>query len=652
MNFIYGKPHFRNMEQAQEQCFLLTNGLGGYASQSIAASCNRSDHALLMAGIKAPAIRYQLLSRMDETIYIDDKPYEFSAQEYAGSKANKTGYRYLNSFAFEAYPSWNYQTEGVETEKSVIMEYGKNTVGLRYRIRNSMNQPVSVVCTPWMQFVKKGESVEAGQEYLVTQEEIKSKGITLYYHTNGELAYFDKKTISMYHGFDKRDGRSFVTKACANHSIIFHIPAKKEEECYIIYSMEKESPSIAALFRNETKRQQRLIERAGIKAETGKQLVRSADQFIVRRDSTDGMSIIAGYPFFTDWGRDTMIAMAGLCLSARRFEDAKSIFRSFMKYVRKGIMPNMFPESLEEPIYNTADASLLFIGAVYEYYDKTSDIEFIKEGYPVMEDIITWYKNGTDYHIRMDEDGLIEAGGELEQVTWMDIRFEDILPTRRHGKPVEINGYWYNSICIMAYFSGLLGETQKEQEFLQLKELIRESFQAKFFNPKTGCLKDVLSGGPDENQIRCNQIFAAALPFSPLSESQARSVVEKVYEELYTPIGLRTLSRKDKEYHGKCCGNQYERDMAYHQGTVWPFPLGSYYLAYLKVHGYEERAVKRVKEQLKALDAYLFEGCVGQIAEIYDGDAPDTSRGCFAQAWSVGELLRVYEMLENVRQEE
>lgn len=650
MKFIYGKPHFRTMEQAQEQCFLLTNGLGGYVSQSIAASCNRSDHALLMAGVKAPALRYLLLSRMEETLKIGEQAYELSVQEFGGEREDLTGYQFLNSFCFEAYPVWNYQTEGVETEKSLVMEHGKNTVGLRYRIRNTMNQMAELICTPWMEFVKKGEVMGEGQQFCSSKGEIKSNGITLYYDTNGEYEGFETKSVSMYHGFDKRDGRSSATKACANHRLVFQIPPGEEAECYIIYRMDKEQVSITSLFQKERERQAKLIRWAGISDEVGKQLVRSADQFIVKRESTGGKTIIAGYPFFTDWGRDTMIAMTGVCLSTKRFEDAKSIFRSFMKYVRKGIMPNMFPESAEEPIYNTADASLLFIGAVYEYYEKTGDQEFVKECFPVMEDVIAWYRKGTDYHIRMDQDGLIEAGGGLEQVTWMDVCYRGILPTKRHGKPAEINGYWYNSISIMAYFSGCFGYSSKEREYMRLKEQVRESFQAKFFNPSTGCLKDVLSQGPDENQIRCNQIWAVSVPFSPLNKQQARSVVEKVYEELYTPIGLRTLSRKDKEYHGKCCGTQYERDMAYHQGTVWPFPLGGFYLAYLKVHDYEEGAVLWVKKQLEILEAYFLEGCVGQLAEIYDGDSPDTSRGCFAQAWSVGELLRVYERLERIKQ--
>lgn len=647
MKFIYGKQHWNTIEQAQEHCFLMGNGLGGYCAQSIAGSCNRNDHALLMAALEAPTVRYNLISKLDETMVIGEQVYELSTQEYANHLLNKTGFRYLNAFSFDAYPTWTYQAAGVEVEKSIVMEYGENAVGVRYLIRNDMQEDLTFYCAPQMQFAEKGGQLQDHQQYEVTKDFIRSNGITLYYKSNGTLGRYEEDVISYnYYSYDARDGRGSMARTFSNHNLMFQVAKETEAVCYVIYSTKKIPYTMEELFVQAEQRQENLIRQAGLANEVAKQLVCSADQFIVRRDSTKGQTIIAGYPFFTDWGRDTMIAMLGCCIATKRYEDAKSIFRSFMKYCRRGIMPNMFPESGQEPFYNTVDASLLFIGAVYEYYEASNDFAFVKECYPVMREIIEWYQNGTDYHIRMDSDGLIQAGADLEQVTWMDIRYHDILPTPRHGKPVEINAYWYNDLRIMELFAQEAGSREEAQKYKELAEWVQLNFRKKFWNPKTGCLKDVLSGGAADDQIRCNQIWAVSQAFSPLEQEQAKAVVRKVFELLYTPYGLRTLNQEDPQYHGQCCGNQYERDMAYHQGTVWTFPLGAYYLAYLKVHDYSETAVDRVKRQLCAMHACLREGCVAQIAEIYDGDNPSLSRGCFAQAWSVGEILRVYEKLE------
>ncbi len=305
----------------------------------------------------------------------------------------------------------------------------------------------------------------------------------------------------------------------------------------------------------------------------------------------------------------------------------------------------MFPEGGNDPLYNTVDAALLFIGAVYEYYEASKDIQFVKEAYGVMEDIIKWYKQGTDYHIKMDTDGLIMAGSGLEQVTWMDVRFGDILPTPRHGKPVEINAYWYNDLRIMGCFARLLG--REDNQYEELAKRVSESFTNKFWNEEESCLKDLVSGEAADNQIRCNQIWAISQPFSILDRDKEKRVVRKVYETLYTPYGLRSLSKYDKDFKPYYGGSHFNRDMAYHQGTVWTFPLGAYYLAYLKVNDYQANAVMKVKEQLQVLDGCMREGCIGQIAEIYDGLNPTISQGCFAQAWSVSELLRVFAKLEN-----
>jgi len=307
-------------------------------------------------------------------------------------------------------------------------------------------------------------------------------------------------------------------------------------------------------------------------------------------------------------------------------------------------VPNLFPEGTATPMYNTVDAALLLVNVVWLYVEKTGDLAFAKEAWPVMASIIRNYRKGTHHGIYMDKDGLICAGQGLDQVTWMDVRVGEILPTPRHGKPVEINAYWYSALRIMDEFAAKLGLDRAD--YAALAEQVKAAFIPAFWMADKRCLKDVVSGTAADEQLRCNQIWAVTQPFTMLTPEQERAVVDAVYAHLYTPCGLRTLSPEDEQYHGVYEGEQKERDMAYHQGTTWVFPLGAYYLAYLKVYG--AAAAEAVREALIPMEATLREGCIGQLPEIYNGDAPAFSRGCFAQAWSVGEMLRVYEALERI----
>lgn len=647
MKFIYGKCDWKTMDKGQENSYLLTNGFGGYSSLSGIGSNTRNDHALLMACMVAPNHRYHMITRMEEQLSVCNKEYNISSQEFVDHTKNQTGYRYLNQFSFEDYPIWIYQVKGVEIKKQLVLVHRENSVVLQYEMTNYMDTEVILTVTPHMQFVSKGETLNSNQEFEIKDNVIKSNGLMLYCKTNGSLTeHGTKYEKDLYFGYDARDGREAIGVSAHNHSITISVSPGSDGVLNLIYSTEpiNEKKEISDYFSQEEERQKLLITQSGVKDELAKHLVKSADQFLVERDSTRGKTLMAGYPFFADWGRDTMISMIGCCIATRRFEEAKSIFYTFMHYENKGLMPNMFPEGGHDPLYNTVDASLLFIGAVYEYYLVSNDLKFVKEAYPVMEDIIEWYQRGTDYHIKMDYDGLIMAGSGLEQVTWMDVRFGDILPTPRHGKPVEINAYWFNDLKIMGYFARLL--KMPERSYKELSDLVRKSFQEKFWNEKEHCLKDLVSGEAADDQIRCNQIWAVSQPFSILDRESEIKVVNKVYETLYTPYGLRSLSKFDKDFKAHYGGSLFNRDMAYHQGTVWAFPLGAYYLAYLKVNDYGEKARIKVKEQLSVLEACMREGCIGQIAEIYDGDNPTVSQGCFAQAWSVSELLRVFVKLE------
>lgn len=656
MKYIYGKQDFQTLERGEENCFLMTNGLGGFSSLTMTGSCSRNDHAVLMACLHSPNHRINMIHRLEETLCLGEETVHISSQRFADGSSEE-GFLFQTRFSYEDYPQFSYLVKGVELVRTLVLKQGENTVGISYEIRNSSEEEVTLSVYPHLQFVPKGALLEKNQVFTVEGRKISSNGRQLYCETNGifeelPLRFHD----AHYYAYDACDGRRETGCTAVNHRVVCKVPAGRTHTLRLVYGVVKELPAMEDMLAAMAQRRSALKKQADFADETAKALTLAADQFISYRASTAGRTILAGFPFFEDWGRDTMIAIQGLCLSTKRYEEAESILKTFLAYCKKGLMPNLFPEGKEAPGYNTVDASLLFILAVYAYYKKTKDIVFVKSAYQTMAEIIDWYMRGTDFGIGMDEDCLIMAGKDLDQVTWMDVRVGDILPTPRHGKPVEINAYWYNALRIMEEFERICPAHKEVQEkhgeadacghidYGQLAEKVKKSF-AKFWNEEAGCLKDVLSGTKADTQIRCNQIWAVSLPFSVLSPEQEKKVVETVFQKLYTPYGLRTLDPADEEFCPVYGGEQLKRDLAYHQGTVWVFPLGGYYLAYLKVHGYSEEARAHVKEQLESITAALREGCIGQLPEIYDGANPVSSKGCFAQAWSVGEMLRVYDIL-------
>lgn len=609
---------------------------------TMTGSAARNDHAVLMACVQAPNHRYNVVHRLAESLRIGEKLFPLSTQELADG-SREEGYRYLSAFVYEGSPLWKFQIAGVEVRKEIGMKHGENTVAIRYRIQNRKKCPVTLEVTPFFQFTKKGEDLSPEQKMARRENVIASNGLELKFTTNGTVVGIEETRELYYYSYDVCDGRRETGSAMADHRISLTVSAEKEAVLKIVYSLEDAKQDADVIFKEMKQYQKTLKEQAGFRSPVACELAKSADAFVSKRESTGGSTILAGYPFFEDWGRDTMIALPGICIATGQYDTAKEILRTFAVHEQKGLMPNLFPEGGNEPLYNTVDAALLFVNCVYLYYEATKDQAFVEEMYPVMERILKGYREGTDYGIHMDEDGLILAGEGLWQVTWMDVRVGEILPTPRHGKPVEINAYWYNALCIMERFAALLDQ---KWEYPGLKEQVKQSFAEQFWMEEKHCLKDLVSDTEADRQIRCNQIWAVSMPFTMLDPDKEREIVETVFETLYTPYGLRTLEMADREFHPVYGGAMEERDMAYHQGTVWTFPLGAYYLAFLKVNGYTEEAKKIVKGQLEVLESALREGCIGQLPEIYDGENPTRSKGCFAQAWSVGELLRVYEVIE------
>ena len=643
MRFLYGKQEMRTLTRAQENGFMLTNGLGGYASVMAGFGVPRCDQGILVAAVKAPNVRINMVHRLSETLTVGDKKLFLSTQEFADGTPAEDGYRHIACFEYEMLPCWTYDVLGVRVQRRCVMQQEKNTTVVLYSIENNSGKAVTMDVTPFLKFVPRENIVEAEKKFVYNRGTVSADGYKLYIRTGAKQEKL-KKPVWQWVAYpeDAKDGRPDKGMAGACCHIVQAVEPGQTVNFEISFSLENTAVSGERLVKAHCARAKKLLAAAGLKDPMARQLVLAADAYIARRDSTNGKTILAGYPLFSDWGRDTMISLPGCCLSTGRYEDAKSILRTFLAYERNGLVPNLFPEGESQPMYNTVDAALLLIDAVWQYYTRSNDMEFVKEAWPVLERVVTNYKNGTDHSISMDTDGLIRAGGGLDQVTWMDVRVNDILPTPRHGKPVEINAYWYNGLKIMEAFCAITGCDPKP--YGDLAEQVKKSFIEKFYMADKGYLKDVLSGTYNDEQLRCNQIWAVSMPFTMLSPEQEKSVVDTVRRHLYTPCGLRTLSPEDPEYQPHYGGDMVSRDLAYHQGTTWVFPMGAYYLAYLKTYGKE--AAGYVRSQLDALEPMLREGCAGQLPEIYEGDFPTESKGCFGQAWSVGEILRVFEAIE------
>ncbi len=642
MKWIYGKQDWKTLERGMENCWLLTDGLGGYSSLTVTGAAARGDHALFMACVRSPGQQVHMLHRLRETLERGEQKWLLSTQEFADGSAEE-GFRNLVEFSYEDTARWRYVAAGVEVEKEAAMKPGSPVLAIRYRITNRTRETCCLTVTPFYQLVPRGSDLEKGQDLYWRKTKVKSRGWSLFFKTNGSFREIPEIRERYYYRYDICDGRRSTGQAAAGHQIFIETEPGAVRELEILYSLKTIESSAAEVIWQQKRYRKELARKAGFAHPLADFLARSADQFVAVRDLPGSRTILAGFPCFGDWGRDTMIALPGLCLATRQYERAREILRTFASYEKDGLMPNYFLKETQEPVYDTADAALLFINCVWQYWQDTGDERFVCQMYPVMERIIQGYCRGTRYAIHMDEDGLICAGEGEEQVTWMNMQAGEILPTPRQGKPVEINAYWYNALRCMEAMAGPAGKDGSNYGRLALQ--VRRSFAEKFWMEEKHCLKDLLSGSGADEQIRCNQIWAVSMPFTMLDPEQERQIVDVVFEKLYTPYGLRTLEEEDPQFHPVYSGVVSERDLAYHQGTVWVFPLGAYYLAYLKVHGEDRKAKETVRNQLEVLESALREGCCGQLPEIYDGGNPISSKGCFAKAWSVGELLRVFEKL-------
>ena len=658
--YSYGRSSFKTIEEGNELSWMIGNGIGGYANCTVSGGSAMMHHGYLIAALNPPVNRYLIFTRTQEEVSINGRTYDLTSQQYIN--ASKNGQEHLDRFNFDTIPEYIYRVEDVIIKKSISMEYGYNTTAVCYEIENG-TEDLTFKMIPLFNYRLSGDSIEKsnlkfikeveGNKLILTPEENKDVKIT-FYASEGE--YYDRSLIpttmatpnylfeeNQYYMIDNRTGFLGIDNHYTPYEINIKIKAKETKRFYVICTLEEEINKTGFEIEEEyKKRAEDLVKKAGYKDDFASNLVKASDHFIVNRNSTGLKTILAGYPWFTDWGRDTMIAFEGLVLCTKRFKDAREILESFSKYVRNGLVPNLFPDANTEPLYNTVDASLWYFQAVYKYLkytDTDEDYKFIEEKiYDKLVEIFKAYSTKTDFSIRMDEDGLIFAGSGVDQVTWMDVRVGDLVVTPRHGKPVEINALWYNALCIMEELRSKFNKEDLNYRKLSLK--VKNSFNKKFWNEDKKCLFDVVDENDDK--IRPNQLWAVSLPFSILDREKEKSIVEVAYKHLYSTYGLRSLSFMDEEFKNKYIGKLFKRDLAYHMGTTWGFLIGPFITAYCKVNDYNEKAIKKAKEMISVFEDHMKDGCINGIAEIFDGEFSSTSRGCYSQAWSVGEVLRIY----------
>ncbi|MGH9966506.1 MAG: amylo-alpha-1,6-glucosidase [Pyrinomonadaceae bacterium] len=644
----------RDLETAQTREWLETNGLGGFASSTIVGLNTRRYQGLLTAATKPPVGRMVLLSKLEEAIVIDGKRYDLSTNQYPGT-VHPQGFQLQTGFRLDPFPIFTYLVEGIEIEKSVFMVQGENTTVVQYDLHSLPDgegtAQIKLEIRPLIAF-RDYHSTTHENSSLNSHVEIED-GLasvapyadlpTLYFaHDPGEIHTHGDWYRNFEYRVEQKRGLDFREDLFNPFAFSFTVDAgrlKKGVRVSLIASTERRDSKQADAYRSaEIKRRKILAQSAPRDNDLVSSLATAADQFIVARERCK--TVIAGYHWFADWGRDTMIALPGLTLATGKAEIAKSILAEFAAHVDQGMLPNRFPDAGETPEYNTVDATLWFFEAVRSLLQYTNDYDFVRTTlYSVLIDIIDWHVKGTRYNIHVDADGLLFSGEPGVQLTWMDAKVGDWVVTPRTGKAVEIQALWYNALRVMEGLAEKFGDKANQKQYKTMAASTRKSFNEQFWNEQTGCLNDVVNGDERDASIRPDQVLAISLANSMVSKTNAKNILRVVERELLTPRGLRTLSPNDSRYIGRYEGDPRSRDGSYHQGTVWPWLMGSYITAYAKTFG-ERAGRKFATEWLKNFDDHLREACLGQVSEIFDGDPPHAPRGCVAQAWSVAELLR------------
>lgn len=664
ITYQYTQKDWTTFKEGIKREWAVTNGIGGYAGSSMIGAHSRTHQGYLIASLHAPIERYLVFSKINETVTVGTRTVSFETSQHraSGKTVYAEGQKFLTSFIYDGSVHYAYETDNFSFEKHITLKRNANVCAVSYEL-TAGDSGCTFTLTPLFNYREHSESstpdtlkfetfTKDRAFYLVPE---KNKDIAIRFQTS-EGTFSERETV---YDIDMQlqIEVDLETDGLDCHycpvDLSIAVPANTTKKVSILCSIgdvnERPSPVSAteafSILEENARCHAELFEKAGYRDSFANQLVLASDQFLTYRESTKMMTVLAGLPWFTDWGRDTMIAFTGLTLCTKRFKEAEEILLTFARYIRHGIVPNMFPDDNMPPLYNTVDASLWYFYAVYQYlhYNPAAEAEaFVKEQiFPHLKEIISAYEKGTDFSIYMEDDGLIHAGSGLDQITWMDVRVGDWVATPRHGKPVEINALWYNALRIMESLCEKFDEDASA--YRTRANQVKESFNAKFWDSSNQCLFDVVDGDEPDDHIRPNQIYAVSLPFSLLPEEQEKAVVALVEKELFVGCGLRSLAPDHPDYHGIYCGALAKRDAAYHQGTAWGFLLGGFFSAYMKVNHHSSSAAQNAIRMLEPVRKHLSDsGCIGSISEIFDGDAPHNPRGCYAQAWSVGEVLRCY----------
>jgi predicted glycogen debranching enzyme len=657
------------LQQWLNREWLVTNGLGGYASGTLAGAVMWRYHGLLIAALPAPIGRTTMLNHLEECIYLPDRTLvQFGGSEPSHHDEAKAP-NFLTEFRLEnQMPIWRYDVRGVIIEKRIVMPNLQNTVHITFTLM-SPHDGIFLELRPSVHFrpFESNVGVAHPGDYIVRAQgqrfEIDAANAAyppLRLCVAGKFSRFIHEGGALRELVYQRDAeRGYESRGALWTPGYFSCRFEPGLPVTLIASTE-DWHTISALdpeaaFATECDRRRRLVRIAHPQAQQGlaAELVLAADHFIIapagrikdaaraRAAGDELRSVIAGYHWFTDWGRDTMISLEGLAITTGRYHEAAWILRTFAHYVRDGLIPNMFPEGKNEGLYHTADASLWFFQAVHRYVHATNDQVTLAGLLPVLRSIVDHHLHGTHYGIGVDPaDGLLRQGAEGYQLTWMDAKVGDWVVTPRRGKAVEINALWFNALKLFEGWMRAANQPDVADAAASHAARAQESFNARFWNPSLNCLYDVvdqLDGGGNDSAIRPNQVLAIALTHPVLARERWAPVLQIVEQQLVTPVGLRSLSREHRDYKSKYYGDLRSRDAAYHQGTVWAWLIGPFIDAWLKVHPGDRAGARKF---LRGFEPHLDEACIGSISEIFDAEAPFTPRGCIAQAWSVAEVLR------------
>lgn len=663
----FGREACGRLGVSSNREWLVTNGIGGYAMGTIAGILTRRYHGLLIAALKPPLGRTLMFTKLDEMAEYLGQYYPLHVNRWFGEEDEETveephGHFNIEHFCLEGgIPCWTYACADALLEKRIWMPMGENSTYIQYTLKRA-TAPLGLYPKAFINYRDHHLTAIAGD----WQPEVEpvANGISIIAKAGAAPLYLlaDRGEIypqmewyeDYYLKVEDYRGQPDIVEDHL-HIADFSVTLQPGESVTIVAST-KPNPLLNGhtAYRLRREHEQKIIDLAetvqGSLKPDMQQLVLAADQFIVKRtlpDGREGHSILAGYPWFSDWGRDTMISLPGLTLCTGRPEIAASILRTYAHFVSEGMLPNRFPDEGEKPEYNTVDATLWYFQAIRTYWEATSDEAFMAEMYPVLQDIVQWHIKGTRYNIKVDPaDGLLFAGEAGVQLTWMDVKIEDWVVTPRTGKAIEINALWYNALCTIAFFAEKLGKETDQLIYDQMSKQVKDNFHRFWYSPEGYCY-DVIDG-PDghDAKIRPNQLMALALSYSPLDPDQQKAVLEVCTQKLITSYGLRSLANSDPDFIGIYKGDQKKRDAAYHQGTVWSWLIGPFIAAHLRVHKNTDLA----STYLQPMFRHLYDHGLGSVSEIFDGDAPFKPHGCPAQAWGVAEYLRSWCMIHRAEQ--